>query len=263
VILVSHLGFQKEFLEHRLLRIIVVGATSTIAQSCCKIWAKQENHDFVFSGRDREKLDSMIRDFRVRFPNSTFISEVFDHWDSQSIELFVNACSVKPVDLVLVAHGSLTSQTRVTTDLGYLRNEFETNALSPILFSEAFAGVLHKQGYGRLAVIGSVAGDRGRAMNYAYGSGKAAIDTYASGLQHKFAGSKVRVTLVKPGPTRTPMTSGVHVGPTKLADPSRVASQICLGIAKGKRVVYSPRSWRYIMLIVKLLPFWIFKGIKF
>ncbi len=259
----SHLDFLNEFLGTRVLRIIVIGATSVIAQSCCRIWAKQKNHEFVFSGRDKEKLDSVTNDFRVRFPQSTFASEVLNHADFKSIELFVRSCSVKPVDLVMIAHGSLTSQSEVATDLSYLRSEFETNALSPISFAEAFAGLLHKQGYGKLAVIGSVAGDRGRAINYAYGSAKAAIETYVSGLRHRFAGSRVQVTLIKPGPTRTPMTTEVHVGPTKLADPLVVASQIVAGLVKGKGVVYAPWFWRYIMLLVKLMPFWIFKRIKF
>jgi short-subunit dehydrogenase len=257
------LAFPREFSGAEKLRIVVVGATSEIAQACCRIWAKRDSHDFIFSGRDRGKLDSVINDLQVRFPTSRFVSEVFNHKDSRSIELFLGLCSLKPVDVVLIAHGSLTSQAKVTTDLGYLWTELETNALSPILFTEAFAGLLGKQGYGKLAVIGSVAGDRGRAINYAYGSGKAAIEAYVSGLQHRFGHSKVQVTLIKPGPTRTPMTAGNHVGPTKLADPGLVGSLIVRGIKEGRRVVYAPRSWRYTMRLIKVLPFWIFKTLKF
>ena len=245
------------------MRVLVVGATSEIAQSCCRIWANGDEHEFLFSGRDQKKLDSVVDDFQVRFPNSRFITEVFDHLDSKSIESFVAALSTRPIDLVLIAHGSLTSQSRANTDLGYLWKELETNAISPIALTEALTGLLIQQGRGKLAVIGSVAGDRGRGINYAYGSGKAALGVYVSGLQHKIAGSQVRVTLVKPGPTATPMTAGVHVGPTKLADPAIVAAQIVRGNGKGKRVVYSPWFWGYIMLVIRVLPFWIFKRMKY
>ena len=245
------------------MRILVVGATSEIAQSCCRIWANNDNHEFVFSGRDKERLDSVVGDFQVRFPGSKFEAEIFDHLDTKAIESFVAISSTKPIDLALIAHGSLTSQSRAATNFDYLWKELETNAISPIVFTEGLAGVLLKQGYGKLAVIGSVAGDRGRSINYAYGSGKAALETFVSGLQHKIVGTQVKVTLVKPGPTRTPMTSEVHVGPTRLADPETVAAEIVKGISKGRRVLYSPWIWRYVMYLIKGLPFWIFKRIKF
>jgi short-subunit dehydrogenase len=175
----------------------------------------------------------------------------------------VEKVSQSPLDIVLVAHGSLTSQSRASGDPKYLWKEHETNAQSPILFAELFSAALERQGHGRLAIIGSVAGDRGRAINHAYGAAKAGLATYVSGLQHRFASSSVRVSLIKPGPTKTPMTINAHVGPSKLADPKIVAQQIVRGIAHGRRVIYSPKYWSVIMGLVRITPFAIFRHFKF
>jgi len=245
------------------MNIVVVGATSAIAQSCIDIWSRQGNHEFVLTGRNKAKLISAVSDLEIRFTGSKFTTEYFDHLNAGESEVFVNKYSSQNVDLVLIAHGSLTSQNKASLDIDYLWKELETNALSPISFAELWAGVLERQGHGSLAVIGSVSGDRGRAINHGYGSGKAAIETYLSGLQHRLAGTKVQVSLIKPGPTRTPMTIEAHVGPSKLADPDVVAKQIVEGIAKGKRVIYAPKQWRYIMLVIKLLPFRLFKKLTF
>lgn len=245
------------------MRIIVVGGTSEIAQRCCHIWLKGESIDLVLTGRNKKKLISIASDLRIRFPKSKVDFEILDHLSPRSIKEFVEKVSQSRIDIALVAHGSLTTQSRASGGPTYLWQEHETNAQSPILFAELFSAALERQGHGSLAVIGSVAGDRGRAINHAYGAAKAALATYVSGLQHRLAGTKVRVSLIKPGPTRTPMTIESHVGPSKLADPNVVAEQIVEGIAKGKRVIYAPRQWRYIMLVIKLLPFRLFKKLTF
>jgi short-subunit dehydrogenase len=188
---------------------------------------------------------------------------MFNHLNVKEIESFVSDVSSQTVDIVLIAHGSLTSQSKASVEANYLWAELQTNALSPIIFAELWSGVLERQGFGKLAVIGSVAGDRGRAINHGYGAAKSAIETYAAGLQHRLASSKVQVSLVKPGPTMTPMTRGVHVGPSKLADARIVASQIVDGIERGKRVIYAPRVWSLIMFVVRVMPFSILKKMNF
>ncbi len=245
------------------MRIIVVGATSEIAQSCCHLWAAQGGHDFVLSGRNQDKLRYVAQDLEIRYPESKFAIEDFDHLDVSKIQSFVKVASRKSVDLVLIAHGSLTSQPKASSNVDYLWRELETNAVSPIVFAESWAGVLARQGHGNLAVIGSVAGDRGRAINHGYGSAKAAIEVYLSGLQHRFAGSGVKVSLIKPGPTKTPMTTRAHIGPTKLTDPKVVARQIVRGLHRDKRIIYAPKRWRWIMFAIKVLPFQVFRKLKF
>lgn len=245
------------------MRIVIVGATSEIAQKCCEFWLSKGAQELVLTGRNPEKLRRIAGDLRIRHPESAISEAVFDHLGVGEIESFITKESNRPVDLVLIAHGSLTSQPKASVNPAYLWSELATNALSPIVFAELWAGVLERQGFGRLAVIGSVAGDRGRAINHAYGAAKAGLATYVSGLQHRLAVSSVRVSLIKPGPTKTPMTINAHVGPSKLADPRVVARKIVRGISKGLRVIYAPGIWRQIMFVVKVMPFWLFKRLKF
>ncbi|MEY2694224.1 MAG: hypothetical protein RL142_572 [Actinomycetota bacterium] len=242
------------------MRILVISATSAIARSCVEVWAASGSHEFVLIGRDAAKLATVAADLEIRFPGSTFPVEVLDVQAVGEIEAMVHKLGAAQIDQVLIAQGSLTDQTRAKADLVYLEAELELNAVSAALWLEAFAGVLERQGFGNLAAIGSVASDRGRAYNYSYAAGKALLDVYVEGLQQRFADSKVKVCLIQPGPTATPMTS-THSG--KMASPHAVAKVIVAGLARGKRRIYAPGIWRYIMLIVKLIPWTVFKRLNF
>ena len=242
------------------MRIIVVSATSVIARSCLETWANSGSHDFVLVGRSIEKLESTAKDLSIRFPKSTFSVSLLNFASASSAQQLANQLARQPIDIVLVAQGSLTDQSLASTDLEYLKSELELNAVSAAVVAEAFAAVLERQGNGTLGVIGSVAGDRGRAYNYSYGASKALLETYVQGLQQRFANSKVQVSLIKPGPTATPMTV-THSG--KMADPKVVAKSIVSGLSSGRRIIYAPGIWRLIMFVVRSIPFTIFKRLKF
>ena len=128
------------------------------------------------------------------------------------------------------------------------------NGISPVLFAEAFAGPMQKANHGTLAIIGSVAGDRGRKSNYVYGAAKGLVARYAQGLQHRLAGTGVKVVLIKPGPTNTPMTAHLKQQGARLANVEDVARLIVKGINQGKPVVYAPGKWALIMMIIRNLP---------
>jgi len=136
------------------------------------------------------------------------------------------------------------------------------NALSPVLFAEAFAGRMAVRQQGTIAVIGSVAGDRGRQSNYVYGAAKSLVATYLEGMQHRFAGAGVKIVLIKPGPTDTPMTAHLKDGKLKLAPVEDVAKAIVKGIESGKPVIYAPAKWRVIMLIIRHLPRFVFNKMR-
>ena len=242
------------------MRILIVSATSQIARSCIEVWASGGNHEFILAGRDVGKLSGLATDLGLRFSGSTFSVETLDVQSVSEIESLARRISAKTVDQVLIAQGSLTDQLRAKTDLEYLKDELELNAVSVAVWAEAFAGVLEKQGFGNLGIIGSVASDRGRAYNYSYASAKALLDVFVQGLQQRLADSKVTVSLIQPGPTATPMTR-THAG--KMADPKSVARAIVAGLSKGRRRIYAPSLWRYIMLIVRLIPWFIFKRLTF
>ena len=166
------------------------------------------------------------------------------------------------VDTVLIAHGSLPEQAQCQDDLQACQDALAINGVSPVLYAEAFARHMAQAGQGTIALIGSVAGDRGRKSNYAYGAAKGMVTRYAQGLQHRFAGTGVRVVLVKPGPTDTPMTAHLKGQGAKLAPVESVAKQMVDGIAAGKPVVYAPKKWWLIMMIIRHLPGFIFNKTK-
>jgi decaprenylphospho-beta-D-erythro-pentofuranosid-2-ulose 2-reductase len=242
------------------MRIVVISATSAIALACIAEWSKTGAHEFLLVGRSIERLKVTEANLSLRFSESRFSSLAIDLNSPEAATSLAESLSRKPVDLALVAQGSLTEQTKVSADLGYLRQQLELNVVSAALFTEGLAGLFERQGFGTLGVIGSVAGDRGRAYNYSYGSAKAFLENYVQGLQQRFAKSSVRVTLIKPGPTATPMTAN-HRG--KMASPAEVSKVIVSGLASGKRVVYAPRRWRLIMAVVRSIPFFIFKRLTF
>lgn len=242
------------------MRIVVISATSAIARACIAEWAANGEHEFLLVGRSVERLKATESDLSLRFSASKFSSLAIDLESPAAVASLAESLSRKPVDLALVAQGSLTDQATASSDLDYLKQQLELNVISATLFTEALAGLFEKQGFGTLGVIGSVAGDRGRAYNYSYGASKAFLGTYVEGLQQKLASSKVRVSLIKPGPTATPMTAE-HSG--KMARPESVAKVIVSGLAKGKRVIYAPKAWRLIMFVVRSIPFAIFKKLKF
>jgi short-subunit dehydrogenase len=133
------------------------------------------------------------------------------------------------------------------------------NATSPVLFAEAFALHMQLANHGKMVLIGSVAGDRGRKSNYVYGAAKGLVTRYAQGLQHRFAASNVKVILVKPGPTDTPMTAQLKQQGQKLASVEQVAKEIVSGVNKNKLLIHTPFKWKFIMLIISHLPNIIFK----
>ncbi len=138
----------------------------------------------------------------------------------------------------------------------------EINGVSPALWAEVFAQYMEKANHGTIALISSVAGDRGRKSNYIYGAAKGLVTRYAQGLHHRFAGTNIKVVLIKPGPTDTPMTVSLKNQGVKLASVEEVAKQIVEGIAIGKRVIYTPRRWRLIMMVIQHIPTFIFNKIN-
>jgi short-subunit dehydrogenase len=179
--------------------------------------------------------------------------------DPHAIRQLVDAIVVEgAIDVVLIAHGSLPDQAACQVDLVAGREAMLVNGLSPVLFLEAFAGHMQGTGRGTLAIIGSVAGDRGRKSNYVYGAAKGMVARYAQGLQHRLARTGVKVVLIKPGPTATPMTARLSQQGAKLASVENVAQAIVDGIAKGKPVIYAPARWALIMMVIRHLPAFVF-----
>lgn len=244
--------------EHKK-RMVIIGASSAIAMHCARLWVEQEPLILTLVCRDQQKTAQIAADLMVRNPQTEIQIMVADFLKPQAIQQCVDALVAQgPLHVVLIAHGSLPEQALCEQDLDLCHDALAINALSPVLFAEAFAGAMQKVNQGTLAIIGSVAGDRGRKSNYVYGAAKGLISRYAQGLQHRLAQTGVRVVLIKPGPTNTPMTAHLQQKAGALAAPEEVAKIITTGISKGKAVIYAPAKWAVIMLIIKHLPNFIF-----
>lgn len=238
-----------------------MGGTSVIAEHCARLWLKQQPCELILLGRDQDKLQRVINDLKVRAPHADIELQTLDFLNAAEIQDYINNINQKgAIDIALIAHGNLPNQTLCQNDLIQCQQALEINALSPVLFTEIIVKNMIERNHGKLAVIGSVAGDRGRKSNYVYGASKAMIDKYLQGLQHRLAliGSAVTATLIKPGPTATPMTAGIS-GKGKLASPEQVANDIVQGISRAKATVYTPGKWALIMLVIRNLPFFVFR----
>jgi short-subunit dehydrogenase len=241
-------------------RIVIVGASSLIAEHCARLWAKNIQPDFVLLGRNKNKLESVSADLQVRSPKSNIETICLDFTQAQVIKNVADKIfQTGPVDIALIAHGTLPDQQECQDNLALNQEALIVNGISPALFAEAFAGHMERANHGSLAIIGSVAGDRGRKSNYIYGSAKGLVTRYAQGLQHRLANTNVYIGLIKPGPTDTPMTSHLKSKGLKMSSVTEVAQCIVDGIAKRQRVIYAPKKWALIMMIIRHLPDFIFK----
>jgi len=239
-------------------RIAIIGATSSIAEHCARIWAQQGSVELILVGRDQQKLAIVSQDLLVRSPKTKINTEVTDFIDPSAIQKAVDSLFIAgPIDIALIAHGTLPDQVDCQNNLNLNYDTLEINGVSPVLYAEAFAQHMAKLNQGSIAIIGSVAGDRGRKSNYVYGAAKGLVTRYVQGLQHRFAGTNVNVTLIKPGPTNTPMTSAMK-GSESFASPEEVAKLITSGIDAKKAIIYAPAKWWLIMMIIRHLPSFIF-----
>lgn len=241
-------------------KIIIFGATSAIAQATIKLFAKA-GHDCCLVARDAEKLDILEKDLDVRgLTVMTIVSELSD--TAQHPALFEKIASqFGKYDEVLIAYGTLSRQADCENDYQQTYNELNINFLSVVSLLTTIAADFEDRQSGQIAVISSVAGDRGRQSNYIYGTAKGALSIYLQGLRNRLAKSNVNVLIIKPGFVDTPMTSEFAKG-LLWATPDKVAEGIFNAMYKRRTVVYLPWFWQWIMLIIKLIPESIFKKLN-
>lgn len=236
-------------------KIVIIGATSAIAEQCARLWLVNAPQEMILVGRDLARLDPLAADLRVRGPATTITTVTTDFQDGAEIWAFAqNTMTGTPPDLVLIAHGALPDQLACQADLVSCAEALSINGISPVLFAEAFVGRMVREDKGTIAIIGSVAGDRGRKSNYVYGAAKGLVEIYSQGLRHRLAQSAVKLVLIKPGPTDTPMTAHLKGKGAKLAPVEAVAQEIVNGLEKGKAVIYVPGKWALIMFVIRNLP---------
>jgi len=242
-------------------RIVVFGATSAIAQACARIWAGRGDALFLV-GRNAERLKAVAGDLKVRgAPKVEFLAH--DLADLEAHERLVGRAdeALGGIDVALVAHGVLGDQMLLREDISLAVESIQVNFVSAASLLSHLANLMEKRKGGTIAVISSVAGDRGRQSNYVYGAAKAGLTAFASGLRNRLQKSGVSVVTIKPGFVDTPMTAHVKKGPL-FARPDTVARAIVRAIDRRKDVVYVPGFWRPIMWLIRSIPERIFKRLS-
>ena len=242
-------------------KVLIVGATSAIASETAKCFA-QERAELFLVGRNAEKLDAVADDLRVRGAKrvETLVLDLSNLDGHQ--EMFDTAVStLGTLDMLLIAHGTLGDQKLCERSVTETLKEFTNNCTSVISLLTISANYFEQQKHGCIAVISSVAGDRGRPSNYVYGTTKAAVSTFLQGLRSRLYKSGVSVVTVKPGLVASPMTASLKKSPL-FASPHCVGQGVYQAMKRGKDVVYLPGYWRLIMFVVRSIPESIFKRLS-
>lgn len=238
--------------------ILIIGAGSAIAKATARLWAGQ-GHRLYLVARNRERLEADAADLRIRGAGIAGTAQLdVNDLERHEAVLDAAAAALGGLDVALIAHGTLGDQKAGEKDFQAALRELNTNAVSVLSLLTLLANRLETQGHGAVAVISSVAGDRGRQSNYIYGTAKGAVSIFMQGLRQRLAKRGVQVLTVKPGFVDTPMTRDFKKG-ALWASPEAIAKAIDKGLAGGKDVVYAPGFWRGIMLIIRAIPERVFK----
>jgi decaprenylphospho-beta-D-erythro-pentofuranosid-2-ulose 2-reductase len=242
-------------------KILVLGATSGIAEATCRIWAAQGARLFLVA-RNAEKLAAVAADLRTRGASyvDTAVADL-DDTDKHPALLAHAVNSLTGLDVAYLAHGILGDQAKAEQDFNTAAQIVYTNFMAPVSLLTWLANFCVQRHAGTLAVISSVAGDRGRKSNYLYGSSKAGLSAFLGGLRNRVDREGVTVLAIKPGPVKTSMTSGMK-GSEKFADVDKVAQSIVKAIDKRHDVLYVPFQWQPIMFVIRHIPERVFKKLN-
>lgn len=238
--------------------ILIIGATSAIAEATARHFARDGDRLFLVA-RNPDRLSAVAADLKSRGASQveSFVMDANDTNQHEALMAQADA-ALGGLDTVLIAHGTLSDQKACEASYGATLTELQTNCLSVISLLTHVANLFEKQHKGTIAVISSVAGDRGRQSNYVYGTAKAAVTTFLQGLRGRLHRSGVNVITIKPGFVDTPMTAEFKKGPL-WASPEQIGKGIYRAMARRKETVYLPAFWIIIMTIIRVIPEGIFK----
>jgi decaprenylphospho-beta-D-erythro-pentofuranosid-2-ulose 2-reductase len=242
-------------------KILVLGATSGIAEATCRIWAAQGATLFLVA-RNPEKLAVVAADLKTR--GATYVDTAVADLDDTSTHaaLLTHAInSLGGMDVAYLAHGILGDQAAAEKDFEVAAQILHTNFVSVVSLLTWLANYCVQRHSGVLAVISSVAGDRGRKSNYLYGSSKAGLTAFLDGLRNRVDREGVTVLNIKPGPVKTAMTTGMK-NSEKFADVDKVAQTIVAAVDAKKDVLYVPFQWAPIMFVIRHIPERVFKKLN-
>jgi decaprenylphospho-beta-D-erythro-pentofuranosid-2-ulose 2-reductase len=240
-------------------RVLIIGATSAIAAEVARLYAER-GAALLLTGRNPTRLEAVADDLRVR--GATLVeTQVLDVRHRYQHAAVVQRAFAGGLDVALLAHGMLPDQQRCQVDPREAALALEVNLVATVALLTLLAGEFEAQGSGTIAVISSVAGDRGRQGNYVYGAAKAGITVFLQGLRQRLHGAGVRIVTLKPGFVDTPMTA--HLPRNPLASSSRRAGRAIYRVIEGRRdVAYIPWFWGPIMSLIRAVPEPLFKRLR-
>jgi decaprenylphospho-beta-D-erythro-pentofuranosid-2-ulose 2-reductase len=239
-------------------KILVLGATSGIAEACIRLWADRGDSLFLVA-RNAERLAAVAADARVR--GAALVETAVANLDDTAAhpEMLAQAINaLGGLDVAYLALGVLGEQPKAEKNFAEAAQIIHTNYTAPVSLLTWLANYTAQRHAGTLAVLTSVAGERGRKSNYVYGSSKAALSVFVDGLRNRIDREGVKVMTIKPGPVKTAMTEGMP-GNAKFADVDAVAATMVKAIDVGTDIVYVPGIWRIIMAVIRVIPESVFK----
>ncbi|MBP0634446.1 SDR family oxidoreductase [Cupriavidus sp. AcVe19-6a] len=242
--------------------ILIIGATSAIAEAAARRFAERGDQLFLV-GRNAGSLQAIADDLRVRGGAGvqTWVMDANDAF-AHAAMLDEAEATMGGVDSVLICHGTLSDQRACEQSVLLTLAEIQTNALSVVALLTLIANRMERRRKGTIAVISSVAGERGRQSNYVYGSAKALVTAFMSGLRQRMAKCGVAVVTIKPGLVDTPMTNGFRKGPLWI-QPDTAGKAIVRAMDAGVSEAYVPGFWRAIMMAIRWLPDVVFRRLVF
>ncbi len=239
-------------------KVLILGATSAIAQATSRLLADR-GASFFLVARDPYKLAAVVSDLQTRGARAVYSLALDLDNEAEHPGLLHAAVDVLgTIDMALLAHGVLGDQKAAEASPEVAEAIYRTNFLSPASLITLLANYFEERGTGTLAVISSVAGDRGRKSNYVYGASKGALSILLEGVRNRVDRAGVQVLTIKPGFVATPMTAHLPRGPL-FAEPRTIGRGILRAVEKRRDVVYLPGFWRLIMFAVRAVPGPVFK----
>lgn len=245
------LHYNLKELEFKNKTILILGGNSDVGRSLAKDFAKLGSN-LILTTRELGKLDSFCSDLEIRNDISCS-SAFFDVLDFNSHEAFYQNLKTTP-DIVISCIGYLNNNKNSEQNFEEALKSIQTNFTGLVQILNIISNDFETRKSGVIVGISSVAGDKGRASNYIYGSSKAAFTSYLSGLRGRLSSSGVLVITVKPGYIKTKMTSHLKLPNILTSSPDKVSKDIINAIRKKKSIIYTMWLWRWIMLIVKAIP---------
>ena len=236
--------------------VLILGATSDMAQAITRKYVA-EGWETTLAARSLASMEPIAGDLKVRSGAVVKVLE-FDAVDFESHQPFYDSIEIKP-DVVIACFGYMGDQAEARSNAEEARKTIDVNFTGMVSILNIVANDFEQRGSGAIAAISWVAGDRGRQSNYTYGSAKAGLTAYLSGLRNRLSSKGVHVMTVKPGFCRTKMTENLELPAALTANPDQVAGAVYNGLEKGKSTIYVLWMWRWIMLVIRHVPEFIFK----